>query len=138
MIYSGDDTEGFYQILALKTYVTRHLFLHVGYQLSKFKDPNNLMLGIGYRFHDKRWKGLWFSRNTSLLNYIYLKIKLQITNRLFINKIEKLQNEYLFTRNVSLMQYKIAMIKSINWKSINGIVSSSWTHPMKTKSDFAK
>ena len=57
MIYSGDDTEGFYQILALKTYVTRHLFLHVGYQLSKFKDPNNLMLGIGYRFHDKLVKG---------------------------------------------------------------------------------
>ena len=57
---------------------------------------------------------MWFSRNTSLLNYIYLKIKLQITNRLFINKIEKLQNEYLFTRNASLMQYKIAMIKSIN------------------------
>ena len=54
LIYSGDDTEGFYQILALKTYVTRHLFLHVGYQLSKFKDPNNLMLGLGYRFHDKR------------------------------------------------------------------------------------
>ena len=54
LIYSGDDMEGFYQILALKTYVTRHLFLHVGYQLSKFKDPNNLMLGLGYRFHDKR------------------------------------------------------------------------------------
>lgn len=54
MIYSGDDTQGFYQILAIKTYVTRHLFLHVGYQLSKFKDPNNLMLGFGYRFHDKR------------------------------------------------------------------------------------
>lgn len=54
LIYSGDDTKGFYQILALKTYVTRHLFLHVGYQLSKFKDPNNLMLGVGYRFHDKR------------------------------------------------------------------------------------
>ena len=54
LIYSGDDTEGFYQILALKTYVTRHLFLHVGYQLSKFKDPNNLMLGVGYRFHDRR------------------------------------------------------------------------------------
>lgn len=46
--------------------------------------------------------------------YIYLKIKLQITNRLFINKIEKLPNEYLFIRNVSLMQYKIDMIKSIN------------------------
>ena len=54
LIYSGDDTKGFYQILALKTYVTRHLFLHVGYQLSKFKDPSNLMLGLGYRFHDKR------------------------------------------------------------------------------------
>lgn len=54
LICSGDDTKGFYQILALKTYVTRHLFLHVGYQLSKFKDPNNLMLGFGYRFHDKR------------------------------------------------------------------------------------
>ena len=54
LICRGDDTNGFYQILALKTYVTRHLFLHVGYQLSKFKDPNNLVLGIGYRFHDKR------------------------------------------------------------------------------------
>ena len=57
LIYSGGDMKGFYQILALKTYITRHLFLHVGYQLSKFKDPNNLMLGLGYRFHDKRWKG---------------------------------------------------------------------------------
>lgn len=54
LLCSGDDTKGFYQILALKTYITRHLFLHVGYQLSKFKDPNNLMLGFGYRFHDKR------------------------------------------------------------------------------------
>lgn len=54
LIGSGEDTKGFYQILALKTYVTRHLFLHVGYQLREFKDPNNLMLGIGYRFHDKR------------------------------------------------------------------------------------
>lgn len=50
LIYSGEDTRGFYQILALKTSITRHLFLHVGYQLSKFKDPNNLMLGVGYRF----------------------------------------------------------------------------------------
>lgn len=48
------DTQGMYQILALKTAITRNLFLHVGYQLSKFKDPNNLMLGIGYRFHNKR------------------------------------------------------------------------------------
>lgn len=53
LIYSGEDTEGFYQVLALKTFVTRHLFLHVGYQLSKFKDPNNLMLGVGYRFYGR-------------------------------------------------------------------------------------
>lgn len=46
--------KGFTRFWLLKTYVTRHLFLHVGYQLSKFKDPNNLMLGLGYRFHDKR------------------------------------------------------------------------------------
>ena len=46
----GKDTQGWYQILALKTSLTRHLFLHVGYQLSKFKDPNNLMLGLGWRF----------------------------------------------------------------------------------------
>lgn len=50
LIYSGEDTKGFYQVLALKTSITRHIFLHVGYQLSKFKDPNNLMLGVGYRF----------------------------------------------------------------------------------------
>ena len=46
----GEDTQGWYQILALKTSLTHHLFLHVGYQLSKFKDPNNLMLGLGWRF----------------------------------------------------------------------------------------
>lgn len=54
LIQNGDDTKGFYQILALKADVTHGLFLHVEYQLSKFKDPNNLMLGVGYRFHDKR------------------------------------------------------------------------------------
>ena len=46
----GKDTQGWYQILALKTSLTCHLFLHVGYQLSKFKDPNNLMLGLGWRY----------------------------------------------------------------------------------------
>lgn len=50
LIYKGEDTKGFYQILALKTFVTSHLFLHTGYQLSNFNDPNNLMLGLGYRF----------------------------------------------------------------------------------------
>lgn len=50
VFYKGKDTKGFYQILALKTFLTRNLFLHTGYQLSKFKDPNNLMLGLGWRF----------------------------------------------------------------------------------------
>ncbi len=51
VVCKGKDTDHFYQILALKAHVTRSLFLHVGYQLYKFKDPNNLMVGIGYRFN---------------------------------------------------------------------------------------
>ncbi|WP_300729331.1 acyloxyacyl hydrolase [uncultured Bacteroides sp.] len=54
LIYKGDDWDGFYQVLALKTSITKNLFLHIGYQLSRFRDPNNLMLGLGYRFHNKR------------------------------------------------------------------------------------
>ena len=50
VICKGTDTEVFYQILALKAFITRRLFLHVGYQLSDFKNPNNLMLGLGWRF----------------------------------------------------------------------------------------
>lgn len=50
LLCRGTDTDAFYQILALKTDLTRRLFLHVGYQLYKFKDPNNLMLGLGFRF----------------------------------------------------------------------------------------
>lgn len=55
-----------------------------------------------------------FQETHCFLNYIYLKNMLQITNRLFINKIKKLQSEYLFTRNLSLIQYPIDMSKSIN------------------------
>lgn len=50
VIYKGEDTKGFYQVLALKAFVTRRLFLHVGYQLYDFQYPNNLMLGLGWRF----------------------------------------------------------------------------------------
>ena len=39
----------FYQSLTLKTFVTDYLFLNVGYRLGDFKDPQNLMLGIGVR-----------------------------------------------------------------------------------------
>jgi hypothetical protein len=54
IIYHGEDWSGFYEILALKTDITRNLFLHVGYQLSDFHNPRNLMIGFGYRFHNKR------------------------------------------------------------------------------------
>lgn len=51
IIYKGADNRGLYQILALKVSVTRNIFAHIGYQLHKFKTPNNLMLGVGYRFN---------------------------------------------------------------------------------------
>ena len=54
VFYKGDDFGGLYQILALKTNITRDLYLHIGYQLSKFRDPRNLMIGFGYRFHNRR------------------------------------------------------------------------------------
>lgn len=53
VICKGVDTDSFYQVLALKTDITKNLFLHVGYQLHDFKDPNNLMLGLGFRFNAK-------------------------------------------------------------------------------------
>ena len=51
IIGKGDDINSFYQVLVLKTNITKHIFLHTGYQLYRFKDPNNLMLGLGYRFN---------------------------------------------------------------------------------------
>ncbi len=39
----------FYQSLTLKTFVTEHVYLNVGYRLGAFKDPQNLMLGVGVR-----------------------------------------------------------------------------------------
>lgn len=39
----------FYQLLALKTFVTEKIYLNVGYRLGSFKDPQNLMLGVGFR-----------------------------------------------------------------------------------------
>lgn len=49
----GEDTNSFYQTFVLKTNITDKLFLHTGYQLYRFKDPNNLMLGLGFRFNAK-------------------------------------------------------------------------------------
>jgi hypothetical protein len=39
----------FYQSLALKTFVTRRLFINTGYRLRRFRDPQNLMIGLGVR-----------------------------------------------------------------------------------------
>lgn len=54
LIAKGSDTRIFYQTLTLKAYVWRNSYLQVGYQLSEFHLPNNLMLGIGYTFNRKR------------------------------------------------------------------------------------
>ncbi len=53
VIHRGGDLKGLYQVLALKVEVTRSSFIHVGYNLQNFHTPNYLMLGIGYRFHNK-------------------------------------------------------------------------------------
>ena len=46
--------KGFYEILALKIALSQKTFLHIGYSLYDFQFPNNLMLGVGYRFGARR------------------------------------------------------------------------------------
>lgn len=53
VLHGGGDLKAFYQILALKIEVTRSSFIHIGYSLQNFHTPNFLMLGIGFRFHNK-------------------------------------------------------------------------------------
>lgn len=53
IIYKGEDLEGFYQTLALKTELFKGLYLNIGYKLHNLHDPNNLMLGIGWRFGNR-------------------------------------------------------------------------------------
>lgn len=43
-----------YQLANLKVYITRSLFLNIGYQLQDFQRQNNLMLGLGYTFNSNR------------------------------------------------------------------------------------
>ena len=54
VLHGGGDMNTFYQILALKIDAWRNSYLHIGYSLSAFHAPNCLMLGIGYRFNNKR------------------------------------------------------------------------------------
>lgn len=39
----------FVQSLTLKTFISKNIFLNTGYRLGNFRDPQNLMLGIGLR-----------------------------------------------------------------------------------------
>jgi len=53
VLHRGGDLKAFYQMLALKIEVTRSSFIHIGYNLKDFHDPNFLMLGIGFRFNNR-------------------------------------------------------------------------------------
>ena len=52
-LYSKGDLKAFYQILALKTEITRNSFVHIGYSIKDFHTPNFLMLGLGFRFNNQ-------------------------------------------------------------------------------------
>lgn len=52
-LHRGEDFKSYYQILALKTEITRNSYIHIGYCLQNFHDPNYLMLGLGFRFNNK-------------------------------------------------------------------------------------
>lgn len=53
VIHGGGDLKGLYQTIALKIEVARNSFIHIGYNLLDFKEPNYLMLGVGYRFGNR-------------------------------------------------------------------------------------
>ena len=52
-VIGKNDLNMFYQLLTLKIPLSRAVFLHVGYRLQNFNEPNFLMLGIGFRFNGK-------------------------------------------------------------------------------------
>ena len=53
LLGNRNDFRGVYEVLALKIHVSRRAMLHIGYSLVDFKTPNNLMLGLGWRFGGK-------------------------------------------------------------------------------------
>ena len=50
LLNAKGDFEGFYEMLALKVALGSKAFLNIGYSLYDYRYPNNLMLGLGYRF----------------------------------------------------------------------------------------
>ncbi|MCK3683295.1 acyloxyacyl hydrolase [Maribellus sp. YY47] len=53
LFHSKGDLKAIYQTLALKIEVTRSSFVHIGYCLKDFHEPNFLMLGVGFRLNNK-------------------------------------------------------------------------------------
>lgn len=54
IVNARGDFSGLYQMVGLKIGLPRNAFLNIGYTLRNFKNPNHLMLGIGFRFNHKR------------------------------------------------------------------------------------
>lgn len=52
VLNSNKDLKFFYQVLNLKIDLVKDLYLNIGYNLRNFQEPNYLMLGFGYRFHN--------------------------------------------------------------------------------------
>ncbi|MBD5189167.1 MAG: acyloxyacyl hydrolase [Bacteroidales bacterium] len=52
-----EESRASYQMANLKVYLTRSLYLNIGYQLQNFQRQNNLMLGVGYTLRSNREKG---------------------------------------------------------------------------------
>lgn len=50
LFHKGQDLEGLYGMFSLKTFLSRSLFLNLGYRLGAVNYSHNLMFGLGWRF----------------------------------------------------------------------------------------
>lgn len=50
LLGNRNNFRGVYEVLALKIHASRRAMVHIGYSLVDFKTPNNLMIGLGWRF----------------------------------------------------------------------------------------
>ncbi len=55
-VLGKQEFKAFYQTMALKVDVAQNVFLHIGYNLQKFRTPNHLMLGVGFRFSGRGYR----------------------------------------------------------------------------------
>lgn len=53
LLHKGGDFHGTYQSIALKVRTSRKTFIHIGYCIKDFYEPNYLMLGMGFRFRSQ-------------------------------------------------------------------------------------